>query len=303
MEKEKTKRGNFPTQLILITLVIGLIVVLGYFFLNRNTQEVQDSEENNAEVEKMIETNAEEVVVIFEDEILENHIREELGIPTGDITSTDMLELYYITISKLGVTNLTGLEYALELIEFSLLRENVESLEPLKNLNNLERLSLHYNVIENLPIQFSKDVNLNHVSIVNTPIEDASFLSHMTNVEHLTMTDASLEDISSVKNLTNVTQLNVRGNEIKDISALEGKDNLEILNLQSNEVSDVSSLTGLKKLYDLVLSFNPIYNLKPLETLPSLRVLVVHLDHDVKHLIFDQVKVFESAGIEVQYTR
>jgi len=302
------EKRNFPTPLVLISLVIGLVIILGlgYFFLNRDskgTQETQDATESTTEVEQMVETTDQETIVVFKDEILENHVREELGIPTGDITSTDMLDLYLLSISELGVTDLTGLEYALGLAEFTLARENVKSLEPLKNLASLERFSLRYSEIEELPIEFSKDVNLNHVSIVNTQINDVTFLTHMTNVDHLTMTDAGITDISALENLNNVQQLNIRGNDVKDISSLSGMNNLEILNLQHNNVSDISPLEGLEKLYDLVLSYNPITNLKATESLPSLQTLIVYLDHEVKHVIFDQVKTLENMGIDVEYHR
>ena len=302
------EKRNFPSTLVLIVLVLGLAVILGlgYFFINQDskgTQETRNVGEDSAEVEQMTDTTAQETIVIFEDEILENHVREKLNIPTGDITSTDMLDLYLLSISELGVTDLTGLEYAQGLAEFTLARENVKSLEPLKNLASLERFSLRYSEIEELPIEFSQDVNLNHVSIVNTQINDVTFLTHMTNVDHLTMTDAGITDISALENLNNVQQLNLRGNDIEDISSLAGMNNLEILNLQHNNVSDISPLEGLEKLYDLVLSFNPVYNLKAIESLPSLSVLVIHLDHEVKHLIFDQVEVLKNMGIDVEYTR
>lgn len=256
------------------------------------------------ETEGMVEMNSsEEVVVIFEDEIFENHIREQLSIPTGDITSTDMLNLYSLSIPELGVTNLTGLEYALALDSFSLSTENIKSLEPLKNLNSLKRLSLRYSTIENLPIEFSEDVNFTSVSIVNTPINDITFLAHMTDINHLTITDAGLTDISPIEGLNNIQQLNLRGNEIKDISALRGRNSIEILNLQHNKVSDVGPLEGLERLYDFVLSYNPAYNLKPLETLPSLETLVIYLEHENKHVIYDQVDVLKNMGIEVEYNR
>ncbi len=309
---QEGKKQTSPIKTIIASvLIIGLIASLGYLVLTSDDDEGERNGGEKGETNGIDETESrvdsidtmEETVVIFEDQILENHVREELSKPEGDILSTDMLNLYYLSISELGVTDLTGLEYALELTEFTLARENINSLEPLKNLSNLERFSLRYSEIEDLPIEFSEEVNLKHVSIVNTEIKDTTFLTHMTNVDHLTMTDAGLTDISSLKDLNNVQQLNLRGNEIEDISSLKGKNNLEILNLQHNNVSDVSPLADLEKLYDLVLSYNPAYNLTPLNSLPSLETLIIYLDHEVKDVIFDQVEVFKNQGVDVQYHR
>ncbi len=302
MTKENTKKKSPLPRLALVGLAVGALATTTYFVAKQDSQEVDGLQEREGSVETRVDTNN-EVIVIFEDEILENHIREELSIPEDDITSTDMLALYSLTIPELGVTNLKGLEYALELNRFSLSGENVVSLEPLKNLNSLERFSLRYSTIENLPIEFSQDVNFTTVSIVNTKINDVNFLSHMTNIDHLTMTDAGLTDISPLANLNNVKQLNLRGNEISDISVLQGKDTLEILNLQHNNVSDVSPLAGLARVHDLVLSFNPAYDLEPLEMMPSLRTLVIHLHSDVRHLIRDQVEILEEMEINVEYNR
>ncbi len=276
-------------------VLILLLFIVGCGCGNGNGEEV-------TEEEPAIDRN-EEVIVVFEDEILEELIREELEKPEGDITSFDMLDLYFFTINDAGVENLTGLEYALELREFSIQRETVDSLLPLKNLSQLERLSIRYCEIINLPIEFSEEVNLNHVSIVGTIIEDVTFLRYMTNVDHLTMTDAGIEEIAALENLVNVQQLNLRGNDIEDISALANMQSLEVFNIQGNNVQSIDVLSELKALDDLVLSYNPIYNLKPLENLPSLSTLIIYLPHEEKHLIFDQVEMLENQGIRVDYHR
>jgi len=276
---------------------IGILMMLLFVGGCGGTDETKGSEQE-AKIDP-----SEEVIVTFKDENLETLIREELEKPTGDITSLDMQELYYLTINDIGVKNLEGLEYALELREFSIMREEVDSLEPLKNLDKLERLIIRYTEIENLPIEFNKEVNLLHVSIVGTIIEDVSFLEFMTNIDHLTMTDAGIEDISALENLVKVEQLNLRGNKIEDISALSEMHQLRYLNLQGNNVSTIEPLTDLESLYDVVLSYNPVYNLSPLRTLPALGVVVIYLDHEVKHLILDQVYELEKMGIDVSYHR
>ena len=280
-------------------LKVFSIIVLSLFIVGCGCGNGQTVEGDDA---NMIDPN-EEVVVIFNDENLEALIREELEIQEGDITSIDMQGLYYLTINDIGVEDLTGLEYAINLLEFTLSRENVESLDPIKNLVNLERIRIAYTEIENLPLTFHEQVNLKQISIVGTIIEDVSFVEGMTNLDHLTMTDAGIKDISAMENLINIEQLNLRGNEIKEIDALSNMNALVYLNLQSNEISTIEPLEGLESLYDVVLSYNYVYNLKPLEDLPSLSEVTIYLNHDVKHLIFDHVSILEEMGIDVSYNR
>ncbi len=246
---------------------------------------------------------SEEVVVTFADQKLENLVRDELERPSGDITSLDMQELYFLTINEAGVTNLTGLEYALELREFTLMRETVDSLEPLQNLSNLERFIVRYSEIKDLPIKFSESVDLKHISTTGTVIEDISFVEHMTNLEHVTMSDAKITDIAVLEQAVNIKQLNFRGNQISNIDALAEMNQLEVLNLQGNEIACIEALTELESLNDVVLSYNPIANIRPLETLPALQTVVVYLPHETKHLIFEQVATLRDMGIDVSYHR
>ena len=301
MNSEMIKQTLF-SKWILIAAGFILLAVIAVF--SNYPKEVGGSPVIQKEFEEnqSLDTSPDEIVV-FEDNNLENLVREELSIFDGDITVADMQNLYSININKAEVVSLGGLEHATELLYFSLLHENVDSLDPIKNLSNLERINISYSTIQDLPIEFSSGVNPNSISIIDTQIGDVSFLAHMTNVEHLTVTDAGIKDISALAGLDNLVRLNLSRNEIGDISVLVGKDKLESLNLQTNQVSDISSLAGLASLSEVTLSYNPVYNLKPLEDLPNLTSVRIYLDHDVKSRIFDQVGELEKAGVQVDYHR
>ncbi len=51
---------------------------------------------------------------------LENAIRAELEKPTGPITEADMLELTSLSAWHMGISDLTGLEYATNLTRLDL---------------------------------------------------------------------------------------------------------------------------------------------------------------------------------------
>jgi len=245
-----------------------------------------------------------EVIVTFVCTELERLIREKLNKPTGEITSTEMLELYDIRANGDNISSLSGLEYALNLVEFGVLRNEIEleSLDPISNLTSLERINLSYTQVKD-PVTLGKLDKVYYFALIDTNISDISFLADMTAIEHLTMTNCGISDIHTLAGLTKLTQVNLNRNNIESIEALRGKDKIETLNLQGNLVSDISPLAELTNLRDVTLSYNPITNLKPLEELPYLESVRIYLDHDVKHLIFDHVKILEEKGIEVDYHR
>lgn len=256
----------------------------------------------STEEEKIIDPNV-EVVVNFEDENLEQYIREQLEIETGDITSFDMKNLKFLIINRVKVNNLIGLEYASELKELILINQTIDSLTPIKNLSKLENLSLNSVAIKKLPIEFNENVNLKALSLSGNKITDVAFLKHMNNLEFLAISDTNLENIEDLQNLINLKQLTLSRNKIKKIDSISSLKKLEKLNLMVNSISNIESLENLSSLRNVTLSYNPIYNLKPLESIPSLKLVVIHLDDNVKHLIYDQVTILEEKGIDVDYTR
>jgi len=253
----------------------------------------------NKEVENKIDENK-EVVVNFVDENLKDLIKQELNIEKEDITSFDMKELYSLSISNAEIKNLTGLEYAINLDSLTIMRQNIKSLEPIKDLKKITYFTFSYSTIEELPINLSS--NFERLSIIDTQIDDVSFLKDINTLKNLTLTDCNISEID-FKNLNNLESLYLRENSISDISSLKGKNKLEELNLQDNEVLDISPLEGLEKLSYIVLSYNPVTNLKPLESLKNLKELVIYQNHDVKHLIFDQVDKLIEMGVDVSYHR
>lgn len=86
MRKEETKIKKPLPQIFVIVSVVVLIVLSSYLIINKLDDKTGDNKEESQQNEAMVESNG-DVIVTFEDENLENYIREELGIPSEDITS------------------------------------------------------------------------------------------------------------------------------------------------------------------------------------------------------------------------
>ena len=157
-------------------------------------------------------------------------IEETLSKAAGDvITVEDMATLTTLWAYNRDITDLTGIEHAVNLEELSLLENLLSDISPLAELTELQELNLG-------------SLNPGHNRI---------------------------SDISSLAGLTELRGLDLRGNPISDISPLSGLINLENLQLgdmyHSTEnvferfrttqgvLSDISPLVGLTKLQRLSL--------------------------------------------------
>ncbi|MCR3921266.1 MAG: leucine-rich repeat domain-containing protein [Firmicutes bacterium] len=286
-----------------IALIFCLVVIIlsGCGKSSGDTQTGQD-EVNELNGPDSISDESEEVIVTFDCPELERLVRAELDKETGDILSTDMLQLYYVRANGDNVSSLSGLEYAKNLSDFGILRNDIDldSLDPISNLTSLTRINLSYTNVAN-PVALGKLDKVTYFALIDTNISDISYLNEFTSLEHLTLTNNGISDIDALAGLKNLTQLNLRGNSISSLEALRGKGKIEFLNIQDNNVSDIEPLADLISLENLTLSYNPITNLKPLEDLPKLVELTIYQHHDVKHLIFDQIEILVSKGIDVSY--
>lgn len=289
-------------KIVGLILIVVLIVLIGFWGLkNKN-----NSLDNNLDDLKESNISKEEVVtdkeVSFEDKEFESAIREILQKPEGEILVSDMENVHDVNLKESNVTDLTGLEYAKNLTSFSISKTNIKDLKPLKELKKLERLTIRYMELEDPILKFDKDINLSYVLIIETNINDLSFLDGMTNLTSINVSRSGVSNISYISKAINLESVSFPDNDITDLSALKGKTKITSLNLQGNEnLTNIESLKDLAQLEDLTLSYTAVINLKPLEELSNLKELRIYKNHDVKHLIFDEVTLFENKGIAVYY--
>ena len=228
-------------------------------------------------------------VVDIPDPGLRAAIAEALGKAPGDaITRAEMETLLELWAPFSDITNLRGIEFAINLRDLVLWENNISDLSPLSNLTNLTDLDLEFNRISDLsPLSsltnliglfigfngisdlspLSSLTNLTRLFIGFNDISDLSPLSSLTNLRDLFILDNTISDISSLSSLTNLRVLDISDNTISDISPLSSLTNLEDLGINNNTLSDLSPLSSLINLEDLSLSENTISDLSPLSSL------------------------------------
>ena len=249
----------------------------------------------------LLTTNVFAQVVDILDPNLKEAVRETLQLPAGSpITQQDMEKLEYLDnekTEKMGITDLTGLEYATNLSSIPLNQNEITDLSPLSNLIQLESLGAWANPISDIS-PLAKLTNLTYIDLGScdiadiTPlsnlaqlktlklgwnhlIQDISPLANLTNLKSLRLNHNRIVDLSPLSNLIQLESLGAWANPISDISPLAKLTNLTYIDLSVCEIADITPLANLTKLYHLKLTKNRIVDISPLANLTQLKELFI----------------------------
>ena len=252
---------------------------------NAGTNRVRANVEGLSQTVTFIDIS--KVVVAIPDPNLRVAVENALGkVSGGPIIASDMANFTRLTAENANISNLTGLEFAINLTRLNLGPEEVETeegyfhiinsnsvsdLSPLSELTNLTNLHLDQNNITDIsPV--TGLTNLTDLFLGDNNITDLSPLSGLTNLTRLDLDYNSISDLSPLSDLTKLAHLALGRNDISDFSPLSGLTSLTWLSL-GNNISDLSSLSGLTNLTALYLHNNLISDLSPLSDLTNLRWL------------------------------
>ena len=189
--------------------------------------------------------------------------------PDDAITRAEMETLDSLSAKYRDITDLSGIEFAINLTELILGENNISDISPIATLINLTKLGLGSNRISDIsPV--SNLTNLQTLGLRSNRISDISPVSNLTNLTKLVLANNTISDISSLASLTNLTELNLWGNTISDIPSLASLTNLTWLVLANNTISDISSLASLTNLTSLNLWGNTISDISSLASLTNL---------------------------------
>lgn len=193
------------------------------------------------EPEQPVTSESAEDAVVFNDDVLERLVRENLNKPDGDVLVSDALSL-------------TELDLQMDNLDEN--RQTIHRLDALRYFANLTYLGLGY-AVEN-------------EADPDAPV-DIGALGGLTKLESLQLGDIVIDDVSALSGLTNLKSLSIwGGGQLGDLTPLAGLVNLEALTLHDNRITDVSPLSGLTKLVYLDLADNQIADVSPLADLTGL---------------------------------
>ncbi len=201
--------------------------------------------------------------VTIPDAKLREAIEAALGKARGEtITRGEMAVLGSLLASsvpeEVGISDLTGLEFATNLKELSLHYNQITDISALSGLTSLTWLGLGGNQIADIS-PLAGLTNLTELWLGGNQITDISALSGLTNLKRLSLDINQITDVSPLQNLTNLTDLRLRGNQITDVSPLVGLTNLTWLKLHDNllNVSSINDYIPVLQARGVTVEFDP----------------------------------------------
>lgn len=223
------------------------------------------------------------------------HIRGENHYDLDEDGNVKTLDLDEIDLKNLEVL----LPIANSLVNLTVTRCNIRTLELLKSFPQLEALDLCLNSLNGSTLRHLSHLkNLKKLDLSATNLKDTSPLGSLTNLEmlfigsndhlnevkglesltslhHLDLAYNQIDSIEKINVNANLCSLNISGSEINKITHLERFPNLEKLNIEGSLVEKIEGLGALKNLKELFIS-GRIKRIEGLENLTKLEVLDLH---------------------------
>ena len=193
-------------------------------------------------------------VVIFNDKIMEEMIRETMNIPDGDILVSDAE-----TITRLEL----GIEWDLNKPN----DDKIQNIDAIKYFKNLELLDLQFHAITDIS-PLASLTKLHSLGLGGNQINEISVLSNLTELRFLSLFNCQAEDYRSLEKLTYLQTLFISYSKFEDLSVLRNLKDLNQLYIDHTLVSDLEpisklNLTSLRLSGSLVSDYTPILPLIP----------------------------------------
>ena len=199
-------------------------------------------------------------------------LEETLG--TKAIRPSTMATLTTLNAKERNISDITGLEFAVNLEELNISGNPISGFSPLAGCTNLIRLFAWDtpNISDISPL--ANLTKLEQLEVTGSDVHDISSLVRLTNLRVLQFYSSDISDISPLSGMTKLEKVRFRHSDVEDITPLANLIHLEWLDLHSNDnLVDISPLRNLTKLKFLSFGWNAVEDVSPLADLTNLREL------------------------------
>ena len=186
---------------------------------------------------------------VFQDPMIEDALRTQLGVEEGEILMTDRLW---------AVTEFT-------------VPEGVQVLDDLALLPYVEKLTIHDLRLDTLSplttLTYLKELDL---SGCRFPASDLKVVAGLPRLEMLSLSRCNLSTIADLSGAMNLKILDLSSNTLRNLEPLIPMNTLREVYLQHNAVTTLEPLSALTNLEKLDVSYNSVTSLAPLAGCTSL---------------------------------
>ena len=214
--------------------------------------------------------------------------------PNVPLTRADMARLTRLDAHNSDISDLTGLEFAMNLSEIRANNNLIADVSPLADLSRLIVIEFRENVIRDLsplsglidlrwlivPSNLISDISpladlvlLEGLDISENAISDFSPLAGLPKLRHIWFSNNPLSDFSDFGALPSLRSLHTWGTPVVNLEGVRAFPKLQRLDICGGEISDLSALAGLTHLTELELAGNEITDISPLSSLTGLKRL------------------------------
>ena len=187
----------------------------------------------------------------------------------SDLTGLEFaVNLEELWISENPVSDLSPLAGCINLIRLEAWETRSPDLSPLANLTKLERLEFRGGVTDISPL--AGLTNLRILRFYGDDISDISVLAGMKHLRSVQFKHSKVKNLAPLAKLFNLEDLNLHDNLVSDLSPLRNLTKLRKIDLTFNRISDISALSTLTNLKEIELDFNKILDVSPLAGLANL---------------------------------
>ena len=174
-------------------------------------------------------------------------VREGIGLSEGeDFAREQLADLTTFNGFYREISDLSGLEYATELISAELTGNQINDLTALSDLTPLTTLILDNNAIDDVAM-LEGLVNLTTLNLAVNRVGDITPLEGLTALRTLNLSENLVSDLTPLSALTALTHLYLTSNDIGDVSPIVNLENLVVLEISENPIERPDLLAGLVK--------------------------------------------------------
>jgi hypothetical protein len=185
--------------------------------------------------------------VTVPDPALNAMLRGILDKPTAPITLYDIRNLQYLYSGGLGISNLDGLQAAINVGYADLSNNRIQDPSIISNWTGLQTLILD-----------------------NNPLVNINFISSLPQLGVLSLRSAGVKNVAPLAGETNLTFLDLSYDPITNANFLADDASLEVLDLDGTGIRSLSFVTSLQHLESISFAHDEISDLTPLLGLADL---------------------------------